>query len=70
MRCSPIGHRNRSTLNAPRTAWVWDYFLGGSHNFTVDWQVADAAITMKPDGSRSGCGCAAVGRRSLSRSPV
>lgn len=38
-------------LNAPSAARVWDYFLGGSHNFTVDRQVADAAIAiaMKPD---------------------
>ena len=36
-------------LNAPSAARVWDYFLGGSHNFAVDRQVADAAIAMKPD---------------------
>jgi hypothetical protein len=28
---------------------VWDFFLGGSHNFAVDRQVAQAAIAIKPD---------------------
>jgi hypothetical protein len=36
-------------LNRPSAARVWDYFLGGSHNFAVDRQVAEAAIAMKPD---------------------
>jgi S-adenosyl methyltransferase len=36
-------------LEVPSAARVWDYFLGGSHNFAVDRQVADAAIAMKPD---------------------
>ncbi len=36
-------------LNAPSAARVWDYFLGGSHNFAVDREVADAAIALKPD---------------------
>jgi SAM-dependent methyltransferase len=34
---------------APSAARVWDYFLGGSHNFPADRQVAEAAIAMKPD---------------------
>lgn len=34
---------------APSAARVWDYFLGGSHNFAADRRVADAAIAMKPD---------------------
>ena len=33
----------------PSAARVWDYFLGGSHNFPADRQVAEAAIAMKPD---------------------
>jgi hypothetical protein len=36
-------------LDRPSAARVWDYFLGGSHNFAVDRQVAEAAIAMKPD---------------------
>lgn len=36
-------------LSRPSAARVWDYFLGGSHNFGVDRQVAEAAIAMKPD---------------------
>jgi S-adenosyl methyltransferase len=33
----------------PSAARVWDYFLGGAHNFAVDRQVADEAIKFKPD---------------------
>jgi SAM-dependent methyltransferase len=33
----------------PSAARVWDYFLGGSHNFPADRQVAEAAIALKPD---------------------
>jgi hypothetical protein len=36
-------------LSRPRAARVWDYFLGGSHNFAVDRQVTEAAIAMKPN---------------------
>src|SRR6476469_2515600 len=36
-------------LDVPSSARVWDYFLGGSHNFAADRQVAEAAIAMKPD---------------------
>lgn len=36
-------------LQVPSAARVWDYFLGGSHNFAVDREVAEAAIAMKPD---------------------
>lgn len=36
-------------LDAPSAARVWDYFLGGTHNFEIDRKVADAAIAMKPD---------------------
>jgi SAM-dependent methyltransferase len=36
-------------LDQPSSARVWDYFLGGSHNFAVDRRVAEAAIAFKPD---------------------
>jgi len=36
-------------LDRPSSARVWDYFLGGSHNFAVDRRVAEAAIAFKPD---------------------
>jgi hypothetical protein len=36
-------------LDQPSSARVWDYFLGGSHNFEVDRQVAEQAIAFKPD---------------------
>lgn len=39
------------SINAhiPSAARVWDYFLGGSHNFVSDREVAKQAIAMKPD---------------------
>jgi S-adenosyl methyltransferase len=36
-------------ITRPSAARVWDYFLGGTHNFAVDRQVADEAIRFKPD---------------------
>ncbi|WP_344662531.1 SAM-dependent methyltransferase [Catenulispora subtropica] len=36
-------------VDQPSSARVWDYFLGGSHNFAVDREVAEAAIAFKPD---------------------
>lgn len=36
-------------LDQPSSARVWDYFLGGSHNFEVDRRVAEQAIAFKPD---------------------
>ncbi|NUR29949.1 MAG: hypothetical protein HOV83_29550 [Catenulispora sp.] len=36
-------------LDQPSSARVWDYFLGGSHNFEADRVVAEAAIAFKPD---------------------
>jgi hypothetical protein len=36
-------------LDVPSSARVWDYFLGGSHNFAADRRVAEAAIGMKSD---------------------
>jgi len=37
------------SLDQPSSARVWDYFLGGSHNFDVDRRVAEQAIAFKPD---------------------
>jgi hypothetical protein len=36
-------------LGRPSPARVYDYFLGGSHNFAVDRDVADRAIAVSPD---------------------
>ena len=36
-------------LDQPSSARVWDYFLGGSHNFEVDRRVAEQAISFKSD---------------------
>jgi hypothetical protein len=37
------------SFEMPSAARVWDYFLGGSHNFAADRLVAEAAIAIKPD---------------------
>lgn len=36
-------------ITVPSAARVWDFFLDGAHNFTVDRQVAAEAIRFKPD---------------------
>lgn len=36
-------------LDRPSAARVYDYFLGGAHNFAVDRQLADAIASMTPD---------------------
>jgi hypothetical protein len=36
-------------LDAPSPARVYDYFLGGSHNFAVDREMAQRLVAVKPD---------------------
>src|SRR4051794_2379561 len=36
-------------LNRPSAARMYDYYLGGSHNFAIDRQAAEQAIAMWPD---------------------
>ncbi|GAA0503608.1 hypothetical protein GCM10011581_26220 [Saccharopolyspora subtropica] len=36
-------------LDKPNAARVYDYYLGGSHNFAVDRQMAEEAIAMWPE---------------------
>jgi hypothetical protein len=36
-------------LSRPSVARVYDYFLGGSHHFEVDRQMAEQLLTMAPD---------------------
>jgi len=45
----PVWAPETVDTEVPSAARVWDYFLGGSHNFPADRQVAEAAIAMKPD---------------------
>jgi hypothetical protein len=33
-------------LDRPSAARMYDYYLGGHHNFQIDRQVADQAITL------------------------
>src|SRR2546423_15495713 len=35
-------------LDRPSSARVWDYFLGGSHNFAVDRRGARAGLALQP----------------------
>lgn len=36
-------------LDRPNVARMWDYFLGGYHNFAVDREAAERAIELYPD---------------------
>jgi hypothetical protein len=36
-------------LDRPNVARMWDYFLGGAHNFAVDREVAEQLIKLYPD---------------------
>ncbi len=36
-------------LDQPNVARMWDYFLGGAHNFAIDRQTAEQAIKLYPD---------------------
>ena len=36
-------------LDRPTVARMWDYFLGGHHNFAIDRQAAEQAIKLYPD---------------------
>jgi hypothetical protein len=36
-------------LDLPNVARMWDYFLGGGHNFAIDRQAAEQAIKLYPD---------------------
>jgi hypothetical protein len=36
-------------LDRPNVARMWDYFLGGAHNFAVDREAAEQAIKLYPD---------------------
>jgi hypothetical protein len=37
------------SFDRPNVARMWDYFLGGAHNFAIDRQAAEAAIKLYPD---------------------
>ena len=36
-------------LERPSVARVWDYLLGGAHNFAVDREVAQKTLEMMPE---------------------
>ncbi|MBQ0928236.1 SAM-dependent methyltransferase [Saccharopolyspora endophytica] len=40
---------NEVDLDKPNAARVYDYYLGGSHNFAVDREMGDEAIAMWPE---------------------
>ncbi|QIZ37499.1 SAM-dependent methyltransferase [Saccharopolyspora sp. ASAGF58] len=37
-------------MNQPSIARIWDWFLGGAHNFAVDRQVAEEMLQLMPEG--------------------
>ena len=40
---------DKVALDRPNVARMWDYFLGGYHNFAIDRQAAERAIQLYPD---------------------
>ena len=46
---SPAWSPPNLPLDKPSAARMYDYFLGGYHNFAVDRRAADAAISIYPD---------------------
>ncbi|WP_170232053.1 SAM-dependent methyltransferase [Saccharothrix saharensis] len=44
-----MGERPDIDLTRPSAARVYDYYLGGAHNFAVDREMAEQAITMWPE---------------------
>ncbi|HEY1297526.1 MAG TPA: SAM-dependent methyltransferase [Chloroflexota bacterium] len=40
---------DKVALDRPNVARMWDYFLGGYHNFAIDRQAAERAIELYPD---------------------
>jgi hypothetical protein len=45
----PVWAPGEIDLERPSVARVYDYYLGGSHNFAVDRQMAERAIELMPD---------------------
>src|SRR5690349_13921190 len=42
----PVDHASH---DRPNVARMWDYYLGGFHNFAIDRQAAEYAIQLYPD---------------------
>jgi hypothetical protein len=36
-------------LDRPNVARMWDYYLGGAHNFAVDRQAAEQILRLHPE---------------------
>jgi S-adenosyl methyltransferase len=46
---SDVDWRARVSLDRPNVARMWDYFLGGYHNFAIDREAAERAMQLYPD---------------------
>ena len=49
----------------PSAGRIYDYLLGGHHNFEVDRQAAQMLLKMSPHLSRSSCACNAGASKML-----
>ncbi len=45
----PTGKATDAPLDTPSVARMYDYYLGGFHNFAIDRQAADTVATLHPD---------------------
>ncbi len=45
----PTGEAADAPLDKPSVARMYDYYLGGFHNFAIDRQAADTVATLHPD---------------------
>jgi SAM-dependent methyltransferase len=46
----PVWAPSEVALDQPSVARIWDWFLGGSHNFAVDREVARKTLELMPEG--------------------
>jgi hypothetical protein len=46
----PVWAPSEVALDQPSVARIWDWFLGGSHNFAIDREVARKTLELMPEG--------------------
>ncbi len=46
----PVWAPSEVALDQPSVARIWDWFIGGSHNFAVDREVARKTLELMPEG--------------------
>ena len=46
----PVWAPRDVAMDQPSVARIWDWFLGGSHNFAIDREVACKTLELMPEG--------------------